>query len=327
MKIVKRVLFQPAVEIRGLNSFEHFQARPYRSLKDLFSETYERFEVDVTQLSDQRFYWLPALGEGATTNQILDGRRTLRNEADWEAFLEKWSSEHNSNLIVLYFVRGELSPSMVLRPLPPSPPRMPLDYDDQKSEPNSVRGLSERDRKRCVVCHHSDHVEAAHVIDQHRSDLLEGAPDAPLIDDLRNLILLCPNHHTSFDRYEWTLVQDKISLRFWLRTTPMLQTLSADLSSRSQIPIAFNDPCPPAYSFLLKQLGRFEIPCLVCHLPFSSTGMLKHCNAQHKDKKSEWEGKPFSLPNIPGCPCTNRGKTTWELYCHLVEQHSNLLYS
>ena len=60
------------------------------------------------------------------------------------------------------------------------------------------------------------------MINKSRAELLSGAPDAPPIDDLRNLFQLCPNHHTSFDRYEWTLVEERRSedgAGFWLRHT------------------------------------------------------------------------------------------------------------
>lgn len=53
------------------------------------------------------------------------------------------------------------------------------------------------------------------MIDKSRAELLSGAPDAPPIDDLRNLFQLCPNHHTSFDRYEWTLVEERREKEVW----------------------------------------------------------------------------------------------------------------
>ena len=65
--------------------------------------------------------------------------------------------------------------------------------------------LNARDGDMCVICG-IDKVENAHVIDKHRAELLVGAPNAPDIDDIRNLFHLCPKHHVSFDRFEWTLV-------------------------------------------------------------------------------------------------------------------------
>ena len=102
---------------------------------------------------------------------------------------------------------GELSPSLFERPTPPSPPRLPAaDAEECNSEPESVRGLAERDGGECFLCSYP-HPEAAHVVDKHRAELLEGAPNAPEVDDVRNHMQLCPNHHSSFDRYEWTLVE------------------------------------------------------------------------------------------------------------------------
>ena len=328
-KVIKRVFPQPPVEIRSFNSSEHFQAISYRTLGELFLQTYRHFNIDVTRLGDgMRFYWLPALVQGASLQERLDGRRTLRNEADWERFLDNWNEEHNSRLIVLYFVTGDLSPSLVQCPLPPSPPRMPLDRAEEKSEPVSDHGLNARDSAQCVVCGHSDHIEAAHIIDKSRSELLADAPDAPPIDDLRNLFQLCPNHHTSFDRYEWTLVEEvrKEGIGFWLRTTPVLERPSSDLSCHMQTFIRFREPCPPAYSFLLKQLGRFPVPCRVCGQLYHTNAIWGHYNGQHKEKKDQWKDQPHLLPHITGCACADRGNSVWQLYCHVLAHHRDLLY-
>jgi len=121
------------------------------------------------------------------------------------------------------------------------------------------------------------------VINKSRAELLSGAPDAPPIDDLRNLFQLCPNHHTSFDRYEWTLVEERRSedgAGFWLRHTCASAT-SADLSALMQTFIRFREPSPLAYSFLLKQLGRFPVPCRVCAQPFVASAIWGHYNGLH----------------------------------------------
>jgi len=150
------------------------------------------------------------------------------------------------------------------------------------------------------------------------------------IDDLRNLFQLCPNHHTSFDRCEWTLVEERRSeegVGFWLRPTPALQRPSADLSALMQTFIRFREPSPPAYSFLLKQLGRFPVPCRVCAQPFVASAIWGHYNGQHKDRRDEWKDKPHLLPRITGCACEDRGDTAWALYCHVLDKHRELLYS
>ncbi|MCZ6913327.1 MAG: hypothetical protein O7C59_01615 [Rickettsia endosymbiont of Ixodes persulcatus] len=58
-------------------------------------QTYGKFNIDVTRLGDgMRFYWLPALEQGASIQERLDKRRTLRNEADWDSFLDEWNEDH-----------------------------------------------------------------------------------------------------------------------------------------------------------------------------------------------------------------------------------------
>jgi len=49
-KVIKRVFLQPPVEIRSFNSSEHFQAISYRTLGELFLQTYRHFGIDVTRL-------------------------------------------------------------------------------------------------------------------------------------------------------------------------------------------------------------------------------------------------------------------------------------
>jgi len=141
IELMRRALFPPAVEIRRLNSAksDRFLADPYRSLAELIIQACLRFGVDGAVCA--RFHWLPALGQGAPIGERLAGRRTLRNEDDWQRFLDYWKEQYGAGqqLIVLYFVPN---PSLVQRPspLPPLPPlsplsRTPLDQvDEEKSE-------------------------------------------------------------------------------------------------------------------------------------------------------------------------------------------------
>lgn len=351
-KIIKRVVLQPPVELRSFNTTAHFYAPSYRSLGELFAHACKEFDIDRSRLTGQeRFYWLPS-GDLSTADRI-NNRVTLRTEKDWERFLDR-SDQSEYPLVTLYFVTGDLSPALFERPAPPSPPRLSYsDEDEQKSEPESVNGLAERDGGMCFICGKSKPV-AAHVVDKHRSELLCGAPDAPDVDDLRNHFQLCPNHHASFDRFEWTLVEVKLrgtgvdytvvtsssgcssSSRssvapangFYVRACPLAPHPDQDIVIHMQTLYQFSNPgrAPPAYSFLLKQLGRFKVPCRVCGSLWLPSALSGHYGGTHKTdaEKSLWKDLPHLLPHP--CECTERGETVWDLYCHVLSKHPELLY-
>lgn len=335
-RLEKRVLFQVPVEVRSFNSAGNFIISEYRNFGSLLVQTFSKLGLEPDRASDPRFYWIP---KGANLQQRLEQRTTIRTSEQWESFLTVWESnaeELKRGLITLYFVTGELSPSLVQRPPPPSPPDFPRG-EEEKSEPASSHGLTARDHGMCVVCGHAEDVEAAHIVDKHREELLEGAPDAPPIDDLRNLIQLCPNHHTSFDAYRWTLVAESRKLQpdgepvlgFWVRATPVKPVPSSDLSHAMQTFIRFADPCPPSYAFLLKQLGRFPVPCRVCGRLFEPRALPGHYGGAHSKtnaQKKRWQNKPHLLPRPCTCPPKVCGQTPWALYRHLLEQHAELLY-
>lgn len=335
-RLEKRVLFQVPVEVRSFNSSENFIISEYRNFGSLLAQTFGKLGLEADRASDPRFYWVPP---GVTLQQRLDQRTTIRTSEQWEVFLttrENKPEEMKRGLITLYFVTGDLSPSLVQRPPPPSPPDFPRG-EEEKSEPASSHGLTARDHGTCVVCGHAEDVEAAHIVDKHRRELLEGAPDAPPVDDLRNLFQLCPNHHTSFDAYRWTLVADhrkldadgESVLGFWVRATPVKPVPSSDLIHSMQSFIRFGEPCPPSYAFLLKQLGRFPVPCRVCHTLFDPRALPGHYGGAHSKTEAEkalWKDKPHLLPHPCSCPPDACGQTPWALYCHLLEKHSELLY-
>ena len=151
IELMRRVLFPPAVEIRRLNSAksDRVHADPYRSLAELIIQACLRFGVDGAVCA--RFHWLPALGQGAPIGERLAGRRTLRNEDDWQRFLDHWNKQYGADqqLIVLHFVPN---PNLVQRPspLPPLPPlsplsRTPLDQvDEEKSESDELEADAAR---------------------------------------------------------------------------------------------------------------------------------------------------------------------------------------
>jgi len=366
-RLVKRVVFQPPVQIRSFNSSAHFFSPSYRSLGELFLHTFKEFDLQPETCPEARFYWLPQ-GDLSTAERVTQ-RVTIRGESDWEAFLDRWNAQAHGGaaLITLYFVAGELSPSLFERPMPPSPPRIPAaDAEECKSEPESVNGLAERDGGHCFLCGKVKPV-AAHVVDKSRSELLEGAPDAPDVDDVRNHLQLCPNHHASFDRFEWTLVEvrqpavvvaaaaaaavssassssdegngDSHSA-FYVRATPAAPLPEPDIVRHMQTAYRFSSAsrAPPAYAFLLKQLGRFKVPCRVasCGQLWLPTSLPGHYSGAHKtaEEKAQWQeardGKPHMKPHLLPRPCdcaeAERGATAWKLYCHVVSKHSELLY-
>lgn len=323
---IKRIKFQPPVEIKSFNSSRFFYAHVYRNLADILMQTCQQLDIDMDQLQHPRYYWLPKL---PTLAERLAVRKTIETEQQWTEFIDQWIETNNMSSLILYFVAGELSPSIIERPPVISPPRLPLDSDEKKSEPASDHGLTGRDGTVCVICKHEDHVENAHIVDKSRSELLIDAPNAPEIDDIRNLFRLCPNHHTSFDLFEWTLVQhgDENSNIFMVRPTPVRPELSKDIIMHLQKYITFKDPAPPGYLFLLKQLARFKVPCRVCKALYLPTSLPGHYNS-HKGKKAtkKWKGKPHLLPVPCDCSEADRGTTHWQLYCHIVEKHATLLY-
>ena len=183
-----------------------------------------------------------------------------------------------------------------------------------------------------MVCGYKDSVEICHIVDEKRSELLVGVPDAPDVNDVRNFIQLCPNHHTSFDHYEWTLVEER-SVPFKARKC---QATGYALHLSNLLALISPCICLPSFnsinllhlhiSFLLKQLGRFEVPCRVCNKLFSAGGIWSHYHAQHKKRKKEWRDLPPLLPHIPDCHCDGRGDNPWQLYCHVVKHHPQVLY-
>jgi hypothetical protein len=327
---VNRLVNQPPVFIRCFNDSSSFQAQSVHTLGDLFLQSCKHFDIDPSQVGvGMRFYWFPDDDEGGATQRRIDLRRTIRTPSDWGALIDDWNASRIGPIISLYLVTGDLSPSIVKCPKPPSPPPMNEldDGKESKSEPASVQGLKARDKSKCVICGHSDHVEAAHIVDKSRAALLDGAPDAPLIEDLRNYLQLCPNHHASFDDYEWTLVQEKRleGTGFWLRRTP-LSRHSSDLNRFTERFIRFSDPSPWPHSFLLKQLGRFPVPCRICGVSFLPSAIWGHYGAAHKDKRNEWADMQHLLPIIPGCSCVYKCENMWDLYLHVSSKHTEVLY-
>ena len=333
--IIKRVVLQPAIEVySSFHADAHFFAPTCRSLFELFKHTFEKFDVNPSAFVNPRFYWLPS-GD-LTTQQRIDQRKTFSQSiADgekWNSFVEEWSGE----TITLTFVAGEESPAFFSRP-PPSPPRLrSVDGDEVKSEPESVKGLAERDGQVCFICGVAN-PEAAHVVDKHREELLFGAPDAPEVNDVRNHLQLCPNHHSSFDRFEWTLVEThkhsassgSSQISFLVRRGLVNPLPGTDIISpymQKEYHFSNSARSPPSYLFLLKQLGRFKVPCRCCGQLWDPHGLPGHYGGAHKsdEEKQRWKDLPHLLPRP--CECADRGTTAWELYCHVVNKHSKLLY-
>jgi hypothetical protein len=73
--------------------------------------------------------------------------------------------------------------------------------------------------KCCVVCGHDKHYEVCHI-----KPISEHAPDdtVAIINDLRNLVALCPNHHWELD-YGDLSIQDIITMK----VSPNLSTYTS----------------------------------------------------------------------------------------------------
>ena len=53
-----------------------------------------------------------------------------------------------------------------------------------------------------------------------------------------------------------------------------------------------------------------------------------HYGGAHKtaEEKAQWKDLPHLLPRPCDCAEAERGTTVWQLYCHLIDKHSELLY-
>jgi hypothetical protein len=88
--------------------------------------------------------------------------------------------------------------------------------------------------------------------------------------------------------------------------------------------LTFKEPVPNRHLFLLKQLGRFEIPCRVCHVPFVASGHAGHKIAHKSKAEKKKLKKPFLLPNV--CRCQVSWASAWELYSHVLANHGSELF-
>lgn len=334
-KRIDRLLHPPTIEVQLVNSEMHFRSYCYRAFGDILGQTVQHFKLDAQQLENPRFYWVPT-GPNSTSASAAADMQRLCSTADWEAFLDQWEQQESNRgvTIVLRFFCGGLGPATALDE-PSTPPMQLIDEADRHSEPDANEDLSARDGDKCVVCG-IDVALVAHVVDQSRMELLADVPNAPGdINDLGNLIHLCPNHHVTFDRFEWTMVKEKRTTQdgtviegFAVRPTPVLPKPSDDvhfLVMHAFVRFA-SDIAPSADLFLLKQLGRFDVPCRVCGVYFPPKSLVGHYAKDHGDaSRQKWEGFSGHLLPKP-CDCADRGSSPWELFCHLKEHHRHLLY-
>jgi hypothetical protein len=130
------------------------------------------------------------------------------------------------------------------------------------------------------------------------------------INDTRNLLLLCPSHQV-WHNFQFTLVA----------ATDLRRGVSAVLWVAHGSGGGDNAPLP--HLFLLKQLGRFKVPCsLQCDRSFASSAWAQHMTKSHPDKKATTR----PLPRICSCSGTD-DLSAQELYDHAIGEHLGLLYS
>ena len=346
-KIVKRVIFQPVIQVySSFHANASFVAPICRNLGELFQHTFKEFKIDRSAFHKPRFYWLPS-GD-LTTQQRIDQRKTFTHtKADsekWNSFLDEKIELGIDGMIELTFVAGEESPTIFPQAQPvnlPKPRRLALvDGEEVRSEPESVDGLVERDGSVCFICGRANPL-VAHVVDKSREELLD-VTDAPAVDDVRNCLQLCPNHHQSFDQLKWTLVEAK-HVASWLPANNKAGSTSYyvrrcakslprsgpdDISPYMSKAYHFSNPAcaPPSYLFLLKQFGRFKVPCRCCAQLWDPIDLPEHYTLAHQSEEEQqvWKNQPHLLPRP--CRCPDRGTTVWELYCHVFEKHRELLF-
>lgn len=302
---------ESAVEIQLFNTGQHFISQP-RPFAAQVRECLAKFAIGSGER--YRFYYIP------------DGNNTAQREtADSEAGLSRLFEQHlvTGGLIKLYFVADQQSP-------PPSPPKqisapvLPKSGSEGGSEPAHNSNVKVRDAAKCLVCGEVRDVQLCHVLDLHLKHLNFGNI---AIDGESNLITLCHKHHRMFDEFDFTfvLVNQKELHKFWIVPTPTHDaTLGLETLYLYKV-VAFpaHSPIiPPAYLFLLKQLGSFSLECPKCperKQRFKNTqAFLSHCGIKH-------HGKQVSIQLLAPCQCKYGRKTVRNLLEHISLKHMNLL--
>jgi hypothetical protein len=310
--LMKRVSFSVPVNVCLLNQSANFWAQSTVLMSQTVALAQQR--LGIQDAVDPRFYFIPPTG--------VQDRVVIRNQAEWERFFEESANEGRTPK--LYFVCVGDSPPALYPPRPLSPPRADLEAPDQ-SEPSASPSLKDRDEHVCKVCG-QDVTEGCHILDKARAELMVNLGD---INDTRNLLLLCPNHHTEFDNFQFTLVaetSDPECLRYIVSPTPQTRSPpSRCLRDHFAQVVEFSgggDNAPLPHLFLLKQLGRFKVPCSECDRSFASSAWAQHMTKSHPDKKATTR----PLPRICSCSGTD-DLSAQELYDHAIGEHLGLLYS
>lgn len=227
----------------------------------------------------------------------------------------------------MYFVSGSTPP---VPSLPNTPPRLMLSSAlHEPSEPASCKTLDDRDGHVCILCG-SDQVQNCHIVDKSRGELLFGLDN---IDDVRNMVQLCPTHHGLFDSFQFVFVpcnEQTTCVEYFVALTPLscdrpsnslAQYLGTTISFASN---AFNNPLP--HLFLLKQLGRFDLRCTVpgCSQSCRPNGWQAHIKSHKAEYHELAQCRP--LPRVCSCSLAVTESGVAALYDHVAQAHPDLLY-
>lgn len=150
-----------------------------------------------------RFYFFPN-GVAQVSSRIV-----IRNQEQ----LTQLDENCDMNQVrVLYYINEHESPARQFISFSEAPSSLALD-ELEKSEPSNLQAAETRDRKMCCVCQ-TRCTEICHIIDKSVAFLL--AEWNINCDSPNNIILLCPTHHTMFDRHEFVLVPATTDMDCWL---------------------------------------------------------------------------------------------------------------
>lgn len=189
--------------------------------------------------------------------------------------------------------------------------------------------LMDRD-KMCKVCGSKASLEGAHIIGKVYGSSMIGGLNS--IDDHANKVLLCPNHHSEFDKLRFTFYGGA-KREFQLILTPEGSRVPSFRSEFKQCGshVQFSEPKPRPSYFLWKLVvehkgSEFHCPVQNCGAVFAgpskSTQMSSHLANSHRGKKIVKEYIPVPkfcrTCSVPLSSCA-------AVYDHVVKSHLEIL--
>src|SRR3989338_11500070 len=112
---------------------------------------------------------------------------------------------------------------------------------------------------------------------------------------------LCKPHHANFDHYQFTFVERKEN-EFVVCATPETSN-SGENDVRTFIgrSITFKEKAPLPHFFLVKQLGKFKVQCIICDKSFTHDGVRNHLKKHGDIDFVDAERKSKLRPIICNC--------------------------